>query len=283
MRLRWKRVTLTLLAACCYAYSHGTRLVPAHGCPQAALQYGNRVLRSCTLRTVAQGAIKCSEHDDTRKPNEHEAGTSQMAERVLRFARHFAPALAFFLWVRIFVVEPFFIPSMSMYPTLVSNDQIAVEKFSKFWDSPQRGDLVVFKAPEEWFTSKGLSRSEMGDVKLVKRVVAVAGDEIEMRDGILMLNGKPRYEPYALEAATYSLPKLSVLKGSLFVLGDNRNVSVDSHVWGCLPVENVIGKAFYVLYPVERQGFVDAFMQDLQATGDAGAFLQRLLRGKGYE
>ena len=70
---------------------------------------------------------------------------------------------------------------------------------------------------------------------------------------MLYLNGAPRYEPYALEAPTYSLPLTTVPAGAIFVLGDNRNVSVDSHVWGSLPIENIIGKAFYVLYPVDRQ------------------------------
>ena len=60
------------------------------------------------------------------------------------------------------------------------------------------------------------------------------------------------------------------------MLGDNRNESSDSHVWGSLPVENVVGKAFYILWPIERQGFVDEFMQDLQITRNAGSFLQRL-------
>jgi len=99
---------------------------------------------------------------------------------------------------------------------------------------------------------------------------------VEIKGGTLYLNGKPRYEPYTLEPARYDLPKLTVPEGALFVLGDNRNVSVDSHVWGCLPVDNVIGKAFYVLYPIGRQGFVDEFMQDLKVTGDTSAFIERL-------
>jgi len=190
------------------------------------------------------------------------------------------PALAFFLFVRTFVVEPFYIPSASMYPTLVVNDQIAVEKFSRLWSQPQRGDLIVFKAPRASLVAKGLpaAAAERTELTLIKRVVAVAGDEVEIRTGTgtLVLNGRDMYEPYVLEAAKYSVPKLTVPKGFVFVLGDNRNFSVDSHVWGVLPVDNVVGKAFYVLYPVERQGFVDEFMQDLEVTGDTKVFIERL-------
>ena len=175
-----------------------------------------------------------------------------------------------FLWVRSFVVEPFYIPSLSMYPTLTVNDQIAVEKFSKLVADPRRGDLIVFSPPKEFYASKGLTKAPRAT--LIKRVVAVEGDVVEMRDGALLLNGQPLYEPYVLQRAKYTLPPLTVPAGCVFVLGDNRNVSDDSHVWGPLPRPNVIGKAFYILWPIERQGFVDEVMQDLQITGDPGPF-----------
>tara|TARA_B100000524_G_scaffold346132_2_gene245833 strand:- start:4303 stop:5184 length:882 start_codon:yes stop_codon:yes gene_type:complete len=204
---------------------------------------------------------------------------SKLREHAVAFVRRFFPALLLLLWVRTCVVEPFYIPSVSMYPTLTVNDQIAVEKFSRYWADPSRGDLIVFKAPEAFFQVKGLdAAAKRGGVNLIKRVVAVAGDEVEVSNGEVRINGEARYEPYALEKAMYKVPKLTVPAGCVFVLGDNRNLSVDSHDWGCLPVENVIGKAFYVLFPLERQGFVDAFMQDLEVTRDTGAFMQRLER-----
>ena len=78
------------------------------------------------------------------------------------------------------------------------------------------------------------------------------------------------------EAARYKLPVATVPAGCIFVLGDNRNQSDDSHVWGPLPASNVVGKAFYILWPIERQGFVDEVMQDLQITGDPREFLDAL-------
>jgi len=195
----------------------------------------------------------------------------ELRRRVRSFASSFVPALVLFLWVRSFVVEPFYIPSQSMYPTLTVNDQIAVEKFSKLFAAPRRGDLVVFSPPKEFYQAKGLVKANRAT--LIKRVVGVGGDTVEMRDGALLLNGNRVYEPYVRDAAKYTLPALTVPPGSIFVLGDNRNVSDDSHLWGPLPADNVIGKAFYLLWPIERQGFVDEVMQDMQYTGDPGPFL----------
>ena len=91
-----------------------------------------------------------------------------------------------------------------------------------------------------------------------------------------MVNGKPLNEPYVRERPGYSLAPMMVPPGELFVLGDNRNQSVDSHVWGSVPVANVVGKAFYVLWPVNRQGFVDELMQNLEVTRDATAFVEEV-------
>ena len=158
---------------------------------------------------------------------------SRFRRRLRAFGSSFLPALALFLWVRSFVVEPFYIPSLSMYPTLTVNDQIAVEKFSKIFADPRRGDLVVFSPPKEFYQAKGLVKATRAT--LVKRVVAVGGDTVEMREGALLLNGKRLYEPYVREAARYRLPVATVPAGCIFVLGDNRNQSDDSHVWGPHP------------------------------------------------
>jgi len=247
------------------------------------------VPHGCSVNRLRAGQL-CAQHKvEEQKESAKPRPKHSLLELFAKLNRSYplALAVALFFFVRTFVVEPFYIPSLSMYPTLTVNDQIAVEKFSKLWSSPRRGDMVVFKAPPTFYEAKGLSKQDGSvrrDTVLVKRVVAVAGDEVEVRNGMLLVNGALQYEPYALEAASYSLAKLTVPPGNIFVLGDNRNVSVDSHVWGCLPVDNVVGKAFYVIYPVERQGFVDEFMRDLEATGDAGSFLDRLValrRGPG--
>ena len=204
---------------------------------------------------------------DSGGDGDEDAGSSDAGSanrrRLRAFGSSFLPALALFLWVRSFVVEPFYIPSLSMYPTLTVNDQIAVEKFSKIVAEPRRGDLIVFSPPKEFYVSKGLVKANRAT--LIKRVVAVGGDVVEVREGSLLLNGRRLYEPYTKREATrYTLPPVTVPAGSVFVLGDNRNVSDDSHVWGPVPAENVIGKAFYILWPIERQGFVDEVMTDVE-------------------
>ena len=191
-----------------------------------------------------------------------------------------ATAIALLVIVRTFLCEPFFIPSASMYPTLANRDQIAVEKFSRLASTPRRGDIVVFRPPPKFFENVAPREAPSNDGefrnrKLVKRVVAVSGDTVEVRGGVLIVNGDPRYEPFTAEQPRYTMSPTSVPEGTIFVLGDNRNDSDDSHLWGPVPIDNVVGKAFYVLYPPSRQGFIDQFMQDIEVTGDASAFIER--------
>jgi signal peptidase I len=197
-------------------------------------------------------------------------------QRVRAFVSSFIPSIVLFLWVRSFVAEPFYIPSLSMYPTLTVNDQIAVEKFSKLVSEPRRGDLIVFNPPKAYFDAKARAGAKDVPRRLIKRVVAVAGDRVEVQQGVLLRNGARVYEPYMRDYIRYTLPETIVPAGCVFVLGDNRNISDDSHVWGPLPVENVVGKAFYILWPIQRQGFVDQFMRDLEVTKDASFFMDRV-------
>jgi signal peptidase I len=92
---------------------------------------------------------------------------------------------------------------------------------------------------------------------LIKRVVAVAGDTVEVKDRKLFVNGLEQTEPYINEQSDYTLPLQVVPAGMLMMLGDNRNHSFDSHVWGYLPQENVIGRAVVKYWPPLRMGFVE--------------------------
>lgn len=157
-------------------------------------------------------------------------------------------ALALALVLRTAIVEPRYIPSLSMYPTFDVGDQLAVEKVTKRLRPFERREVVVFNPPQTFKDIVGSSRT--GKEALIKRIVAVGGDEVEVKNGgRLYINGELQDEPYTAENAEYDFGPVQVPFGSVLVLGDNRNHSLDGHIWGFLPVENVIGRACFVYWP----------------------------------
>ena len=149
--------------------------------------------------------------------------------------------------IRGVIAEPRYIPSDSMLPTLHQGDRLVIEKVSYHFKPPVKGDIVVFEPPDQL--------QEIGYLKdqaFIKRVVGVAGDTVEVKDGQVYLNGQPLAEEYIQESPNYQLESVQVPPDDLFVMGDNRNNSNDSHVWGFLPVENVIGKAVLRFFPFDR-------------------------------
>ncbi|CAE7942814.1 PLSP1 [Symbiodinium sp. KB8] len=168
----------------------------------------------------------------------------------------FFTSLTVALLIRGFLVEPRFIPSLSMYPNFDIGDQLTVDKVSKRWREYQRRDVVVFNPPPAFSLVVGGDRS--GDA-LIKRVVALAGDTVEIKNGgTLYINGEAQDEPFTNEAAKYAFGPITVPDGCVFVLGDNRNQSLDGHVWGPLPVENIIGRATLKFWPPWHVGSVVA-------------------------
>ena len=129
------------------------------------------------------------------------------------------------------------IESVSMQPTLYENDFVLVNRLAYKLGEPSRGDVIVFHYPPN-----------PDQEPYIKRVVGLAGDTIEVQDGQVLVNGNPLREPYIKDAPAYT-GVWQVPEGSLFVLGDNRNNSSDSHAWGFVPLENVIGTAEFVYLP----------------------------------
>ncbi len=154
------------------------------------------------------------------------------------------------LLLRWIVVEPRWIPSGSMLPTLQLQDRILVEKLRPRLGRPlPAGTIVVFHPPPV-LQAAGYDPN----AALIKRVVAVAGDRVAVRDGQLRRNDRPVEESWRQEAMDYDLDPLTVPPGHVLVLGDNRNASLDSHLWGPLPLDDVIGTAFWRYWPLERFG-----------------------------
>ncbi len=145
--------------------------------------------------------------------------------------------------VQLLLVKPFQIPSGSMENTLQIGDRVLVNRLAYRFGSPSRGDIIVFKSPENL------------DEDLIKRVIAVGGDTIEIRSGNVFVNGQMIVEPYLKEPPiSLNFAPEKVPDGTVFVMGDNRNDSHDSRAWNphWLPVDNVIGKAFMIYWPPRR-------------------------------
>jgi signal peptidase I len=149
-----------------------------------------------------------------------------------------------------FVVQAFYIPSGSMEPTLQVGDRILVSKLSYRLGALDRGDVIVFHYP----LNPGKD--------FVKRVVGVGGERVELKDGVVLINGQPIAELYPTALAggdrscTSNYGPQVVPVDNLFVLGDNRCNSEDSRFFGYVPVSNVIGKSLFIYWPVSRLGFV---------------------------
>ena len=144
--------------------------------------------------------------------------------------------LTFFIfWLVNGLVGRYRIDGNSMNPTLLNGEYLLISNFAYQLDDPQRGDIIVFRHPQ----------SEMN---LIKRVIGLPGDTVAIQNGIVSVNGVVIDEPYIQAAPTYSSSWV-VPDGQYFVLGDNRNNSSDSHAWGFLPIDHILGKALVVYWP----------------------------------
>jgi signal peptidase I len=204
-------------------------------------------------------------------------------------------ALLLAIVIKAVFMQAFYIPSGSMNDTLVFNDRILVQKIS-YWGGgePSRGDIVVFSDPGGWLdegqgprpgnvVSKGLELVGLFPTggHLVKRVIAVGGDTVECCDkqGRVQVNGEPLQErPYLAPGTRPSLTTFEqkIPQGYLWVMGDNRAESADSRVHlgdpggGCVPVDDVVGKVFAVVWPLSHAKLLDRpqTFEDLDAAGD---------------
>jgi len=171
-------------------------------------------------------------------------------EDVITVVVTFAVSIAF----RTFIAEPRYIPSLSMYPNFDIGDRLIAEKLTyRFARDPNVGDVVIFNPPRTAKTEKVYNEV------FIKRIVALEGDDVEVKNGELYVNGQSRGKELKLEKIKYNMPKLRVPSGDVFVMGDNRNNSFDSHAWGPLPKNRIIGRAVAKYWPPTAIGGLPSY------------------------
>jgi signal peptidase I len=227
------------------------------------------------IAATLQGEFPRWDEQGSTQQQQYQAKLSQTASEpvVVEYARSFFPVLAVVFILRSFLVEPFQIPSSSMVPTLQVGDYILVNKYTYgirlpvvrtkvlSLNEPQRGDVMVFFPPH------------MNDTYFIKRVVGLPGDTVSYRNKVLYVNGEqverqPVAESPAVSGSRYRLGvealgdaghlmqvdamrpardfSVLVKPGHYFMMGDNRDNSSDSRIWGQVPEKDIVGKAFAV-------------------------------------
>ncbi|WP_373541745.1 signal peptidase I [Chamaesiphon sp.] len=165
------------------------------------------------------------------------------------------PSIVVAFAVRTFVAEARYIPAGSMQPTLAIDDRLIINKLIYHYHAPERGDIIVFNPTAQ------LEKENFKDA-FIKRIIGIPGDRIDVKDGKVYVNGNVLDENYLNEAPAYNwsstalTPDSIIPEGNYLVLGDNRNNSYDSHYWGFVPKNKIIGKATQRFWPFNRIGAV---------------------------
>lgn len=196
---------------------------------------------------TATGDEAGGEEEEARRPGQ------RVIRAVVEWALVIGGALLIAFLVKTFLVQAFWIPSPSMRETLVENDRVLVNKLADTLDDLHRGDVIVFKRPEDGNPEPQHTEGQIED--LIKRVVGLPGDELEARDGALFVNGQKLDEPYVSDnTPTNDMDEVTVPEGHVFVMGDNRTNSQDSRVFGPVPEDDIVGRAFLRVWPLSHIG-----------------------------
>jgi signal peptidase I len=190
-------------------------------------------------------------------------GLPRGARVVLDWVLTIAGAIVIVFGLKMWVVNPYRIPSSSMEPTLHCakpapgceaqfSDRVLANRFIYHFRNPKRGEIIVFQTPPEAKIRCGSGGT------FVKRLIGLPGETVSERDGIVYINGVELKEPYiAADRRDHEPPRTwsKIPKGYYFFMGDNRAQSCDSRVWGPVPRGNLIGEVFFVYWPPNRLGF----------------------------
>ena len=160
-----------------------------------------------------------------------------------------------FLGIQTFVAQPYKVQQQSMMVTLLPEQYVLVDKLTPRWAPYNRGDIVVFDPPESW--------SPAGSVPFIKRIIGLPGDTVELREGLVYVNGTMLDEPYintddgvpqTTDAQPGGATEWVITEGQLLVMGDNRQNSADSRSFGPIEISHVIGRAWLRYWPFDAFG-----------------------------
>ncbi|MCF6094344.1 signal peptidase I [Microaerobacter geothermalis] len=193
-------------------------------------------------------------HENEEKKEIKVAGNNKVKNEVWEWVKALAFAVVLAILIRSFLFAPFVVDGESMMPTLKDRERLIVNKFIYLIGEPKKGDIIVFHAtPEKDY---------------IKRVIALGGETVEVRNDQLYVNGEPVDEPYLepekKQARLDGFPltgdfgPVFVPEGSIFVMGDNRRNSKDSRMIGPIPKERVVGRADIVFWPIEQFTFLNS-------------------------
>lgn len=175
-------------------------------------------------------------------------------------------ALAIAVVVKTFLIQPFWIPSESMLPTIEVDDRVMVNKLAYDLGEPERGDIVVFRDPREPPVEESIPEAVIRSVleavgvrtrgrdDLIKRVVGLPGETVTIEDGEIHVDGVVISEPYLGDVVMADEGPFVVGPEQVFVMGDNRNASFDSRRFGPVPIEDLVGEAFMTIWPLSNFG-----------------------------
>lgn len=194
--------------------------------------------------------------NNTQAQHSKEENSQSFAKTVFEYVAIVAIVIVIMVPLRMFVIEPFQIPTASMDPTIEVGDRVFAEKISYKLDGYVKpGQIVTFADPAD------------RKITLIKRVIAVGGQTVDLQDGKVVVDGKVLDEPYTHDKQSLPLPQTLggkdisypyvVPEGQVWVMGDNRENSADSRYFGSIPYESISGHAFVTYWPVQNIGLLN--------------------------
>ncbi len=183
----------------------------------------------------------------------------------LRLLRDVVLIVSVFVLFMVFIAQPVVVEGTSMVPELHNGERLLVNKLVYYniqkysWGHIERGDIVVFWYPND------------PNKSFVKRIIGLPGEDVEVRNGVVFINGKQLNEPYIDLDYNQSLPdyqETRVKEHYYFVMGDNRDNSSDSRIWGLVPEKYIYGKVFFRYWKPSKVGFLNKGGTNLEDTGD---------------